>query len=143
MLTQTEADALMAMGKAFQTHEAISLHAGVDATRELLGDDQRERFLLDLWRGTLRLSKLRFQTRARRIIVLARLDINGSPHTNPDGTKLGRMHLHVFRDGYEDRWAYPIDPATFKNLQDPRQALLDFCGYCNIRDLPPIQEGLL
>jgi len=99
-------------------------------------------FLLDLWRGTIRLSKLRYQTRGRKVIVLVRLDINGSPHTNPDGTRLDGTHLHVYREGYEDRWAYPIDTSIFRDVYNIQQSFEDFCRYCNI-EIPPFQEGLL
>jgi hypothetical protein len=83
------------MRKSFAEMGAISLAPGVDSTHELVGQDEQERFLLDLWRGTFQLSKLRFQERARKVIVLVRLDIDGSPHTNPDGTRLIGTHLHL------------------------------------------------
>jgi hypothetical protein len=143
MLTQSEADALIAMGKSFVRPVTISIPPGTDQTHELIGDDKRERFLLDLWRGTLRLSKLKYQTRGRKVIVLVRLDIDGGPHTNPDGFKLNGPHIHLYREGYEDKWAYPIDPKEFSNVSDIYRAFEDFCQYCNIRDIPSLQRGLL
>ena len=62
MLTQSEADALIAMGKTFVRPVTISIPPGTDQTHELIGDDKREQNLLDLWRGTLRHSKLKNQT---------------------------------------------------------------------------------
>ena len=103
MLTQTEADTLIAMRKSFLNPGTISLPRGTDQTHDLIGEDKREGFLLDLWRGTIRLSKFRYQTRGRKVIVLVRLDIDSAPHTNPDGTQIGRSHLHLYREGYEDR----------------------------------------
>jgi hypothetical protein len=143
MLTQHEADALIAMRKFFLTASAISLPPGTDETYELLGDDKRERFLLDIWRGTLRLSKLRYQTRGRAVIVLVRLDVDGAPHTNPDGTRIDGFHIHLYREGYEDKWAYPLDPSVFRDVTDIRRALEDFCRYCNVDNVPPLQGDLL
>ena len=143
MLTQTEADILIAMGKSFASPTMISLPPGADQTHELIGTDERERFLLDLWRGTFRVSKLKFQTRARRIVVLVRLDIDGAPHTNPDGMRLGGNHLHFYREGYEDRWAYPLDSDQFSDPANIQQTFEDFCNYCNIGGIPPFQESLL
>lgn len=142
MLTQTEADILIAMRKSFVKPVTVSLPPGSDQTHELVGENSREQFLLDLWRGTIRLSKLKFQNRGRKVIVLARLDINGSPHTNPDGIKIDGAHLHVYREGYEDRWAYPINSNEFKNPNSIQQSFEDFCRYCNIAP-PPYQDGLL
>jgi hypothetical protein len=142
MLTQAEADSLIAMRKRFLTQVTISFPSGTDQTHELIGDDVRERFFLDLWRGTIRLTKLKFQNRGRKVIILVRLDINGSPHTNPDGTRIEGSHLHVYREGFEDKWASPINPKDFKNLNDIEQGFGDFCKYCNI-EIPPYQGGLI
>jgi len=118
MLTQTEADALVAMEKTFERRRTITIPPSTDQTHELIGSDQRERFLFDIWRGTFRISKVRYQTRGRRVIVLIRLDIDGAPHTNPDGTKIDGAHLHIYREGFEDKWAYPIEPTEFSNVID-------------------------
>lgn len=143
MLTQTEADALIAMEKNFENRRTITIPVGTDQTRELIGADQRERFLLDIWRGTLRISKVKYQTRGRKVIVLVRLDIDGAPHTNPDGTRIDGAHLHIYREGFEDKWAYPIDTGEFSNVSDIYDAFGDFCRYCNIRNVPSLQRGIL
>jgi hypothetical protein len=133
MLTQTEADALIAVRKLFVTPTTVSLPPGADDTYELMSQDKQERFLLDLWRGTIRLSKLKFQTRARKIIVLVRLDIDGAPHTNPDGVRLAGTHIHLYREGYDDKWAYPLDSTQFRDTANIATTLDDFCQYCNIQ----------
>ncbi len=133
VLAQEEVDALIAMMKRFAESRPISLPPGIDDTRELIGADPKERFLLDIWRGTIRLSKYRYQTRARQIIVLVRLCIDGAPHTNPDGARLEGSHLHLYREGYDDKWAQPLDASMFPNPIDIWRTFEDFCNYCNIR----------
>ncbi len=142
MLTQAEADALIDMRKRFLKPRTISLPPGVDESHELIGDDKREHFLLDLWRGTMRLSKYKMQTRGRIIVVLVRLDINSSPHTNPDDQIIGGSHLHIYKEGFDDKWAYPVDPKLFRDIQDAGTAFMDFCRFCNIENIPPYQEVL-
>lgn len=142
MLTQTEADTLIALSKTFIETKTVSIPSGCDQTYELISDDKKERFLIDLWRGTIRLSKLKFQTRGRKVIVLVRLDIDGAPHTNPDVTRLEGTHLHIYREGYEDRWAIPLPLREFKNPANIRQSFEDFCRYCNI-EIPSFQDGLI
>jgi Family of unknown function (DUF6978) len=140
MLTQAEANQLLQMTKHFvRPPAAIAIPPGFDESFELTGTDDRERFLLDVWRGTLRLTKLKFQNRVRTIIVLARLDVDGAPHTNPDGQKLSGTHLHLFREGYDDKWAQPIDAKTFTLLTDPGTSFQEFCAFCNIQAPPAIQ----
>jgi len=89
MLTQAEADQFVRMAKHFVRPPAtITIPPGADDTYELADINEREKFLLDVWRGTLRLSKLKLQNRVRIAIVLVRLDVDGAPHTNPDGALL-------------------------------------------------------
>jgi len=140
MLTQAEADQFMQMAKRFvRPPAAISIPPGLDDTHELEALDDRERFLLDIWRGTLRLTKIKFQNRVRTIVVLVRLDVDGAPHTNPDGQRLSGTHLHLFREGYDDRWAFPVDPAAFTLLSDPGTTFQEFCAFCRIESPPPVQ----
>jgi hypothetical protein len=133
VLSQAEADALIAEKKRFEQPTLIRLLAGADSTFILIGESG-ESFLLDTWRGTIRMSKVKFQNRTRKAFVLLRLDINGAPHTNPepDGTRLRGTHLHVYREGYEDKWATELDPARFVDTSDIGRTLQDFFTVCGI-----------
>lgn len=143
MLTQADADNLIAMQKTFEDRSPISMHPGADYSRVLIGADLHERFLMDVWRGTVRISKARLQTRARKVVVLVRVDVNGAPHTNPDGTILNGTHIHIYREGYEARWAYPLNRSSFVDPIDNPRLVGDFCQYCNVVDIPRFQEILL
>jgi Family of unknown function (DUF6978) len=143
MLTQAEADFLISMAKTFADAAAISLPPGIDETRQLISADPKEQFLLDIWRGTLRLSKFRYQTRGRQVIVLVRLCIDGTSHTNPDGTRLTGSHLHRYREGYDDKWAKPLATGQFANIQDVWRTFEDFCTYCNVQGIPNFQTGFV
>lgn len=144
MLTQLEAEQFMQMAKSFVRPPAtITIPPGTDETYELTGPKDRERFLLDVWRGTFRLSKLRFQNRAQIVVILARLDVEGAPHTNPDGVQIPGTHLQLFREGFDDRWAYPIDPKVFTLLTDPGTTFQEFCTFCNIESPPPVQGVII
>ncbi len=143
MLTQSEADDLIAMVKHFlRAPASIAIPPGADDSYELAGPGDRERFWLDVWRGTLRLSKLKLQNRARSAIVLVRLDVDGAPHTNPDGRYLSGTHLHLFKEGYDDRWAYAVDPKQFTLLTDPATTFQEFCTFCKIES-PPAVQGVI
>lgn len=141
MLPQGEADALFGMSKRFRSMAALDVAPGVDYRRELDSFDSTEAFLLDVRTNQIRLTKFRYQSRGRRVVILARLCVGGPPHTNPDGVQVGRTHVHRYREGYEDRFADPIDPALFSNLADRSVTLAEFCRYCNIDPLPQIVEA--
>lgn len=140
MLSQAEADSLLAVPKTFASMAALNVGGGVNYMRDLLSADAAEAFLLDVRRNQYRLSKLRYQNRARRVFVIARLCVEGPRHTNPDGTSVGRTHLHRFVEGYEDKFADAVAPTMFSDLTDPSLTLAEFCRFCNIGAVPPIVE---
>ena len=142
-LTQDEADALLAMEKHRVNDDVSDFPSdGESVVLPLQSPDRREQFLLDLSRGRIDLRKVKMQTRARQIVVLVRLDLGGAPHRNRDGEEIPVPHLHVYREGYGDKWAVPVPADRFGNLADVWQTLSDFMGYCNITQPPRIQRGL-
>lgn len=104
--------------------------------------DNRESFKVDVNRkGRIRLTKCTYQERYASVEVLLRLDIDGPPHENPDGDVVPCPHLHVYKEGFGDRWAYPI-PSTFTNTSDLVRTLGEFLMYCKIRNIPDIQRTI-
>lgn len=144
MLSQAEADALLTVAKRFVSPRLIRLAPGADETHDLIRHARRGRRDLPPrpLEGRQEGGQAQVQTRGRKVIVLARIDINGAPHTNPDGTGIDGTHLHVYREGYDDRWAFPLDAQQFTDPADPETALLDFCRFCNMVDTPTVQVPL-
>ena len=148
--TQSEADALMALVKRFVgPPPAVSIPPGADDRYELAAVTGREKFIPDVQRGTLRLSRLTLNERVRASVVLVRLDVDGRPHTNPDGTSAGRSHPHVYREGFEERWAVPLNEVRgpdgrqlFPEALNHAQFFRAFCAFCNIVNPPAIQEWI-
>jgi len=142
-LTQIEADALIALPKVKVDNNTYDYPGtGGSLIVSLTSQDKRESFLLDISRGRIELRKGKYQMRGHQIIVLARLDFGGPPHRNPDGVDIPCPHLHLYREGFGDKWAVPVPADRFPNLGDLWQTLVDFMGYCNVVDPPDIQRGL-
>ena len=142
-LSQAEADALLAIKKhRTNTVEWEYPSLGRRIMVPLVSTNKKERFFLDLRRGRIDLHKGTYQNRARNVVILARLDFGGAPHRNPNGKEIGSPHLHLYRDGFGDRWAIPAPLDRFTNLQDPWLTLDEFMLYCNIVEPPAIQRGL-
>ena len=141
-LTQADADELLKMEKhrADTTRREYPDFGGKVAV-PLTSADRREQFSLDLYRARIGLRKRTFQNRGRQVAILARLDF-GTPHRNPDGKEIGSPHLHLYREGAGDKWAFPVPPASFPNLGDPQLTLEDFMRFCNIVTPPVIHWGL-
>lgn len=142
-LTQAEADSLLGMEKhRINAKQWDYPNYGGDISVPLTSSDTREKFLLDLRRARINFSKNTYQTRGRHVVVLARLDLGGAPHRNPDGEKIETPHLHLYRHGYGDKWAFVPPHDIFTDLTNPWQALEDFMKYCNIVDPPFIRRSL-
>ena len=142
-LTQAEADALIAMEKHRANDERVDFPmGGQSVVLPLQSANRREQFLLDLSRGRIDLLKVKMQNRGRQVVVLVRLDLGGAPHRNPDDTEIAAPHLHVYREGYGDKWAIAVPAEHFRNVADVWTTLEDFLRYCNVTQPPQIERGL-
>ena len=142
-LTQAEATALLALEKYHTGIGRWSLpDTGGGIVVPLVSADGSESFHLDISRGRINLAKGKFQNRVRTTIVLARIDIGGAPHRNPDDEEIACPHLHLYRAGYGDRWAYALPVEAFANPSDHWQTLMDFMRYCNVTRPPEFDRGL-
>lgn len=108
----------------------------------LLSADKHESFFLDISRGQVNLAKGKYQNRARGVAILARLDFGGAPHRNPDDEEIPCPHLHLYREGYADKWAVPVPQDLFTDLNDRWQMLIEFMRFVNITLQPDIRRGL-
>ena len=143
-LTQVEAETLIAMEKSrVDENQWDYPNLGGSLRIPLISTDGREAFSLDIWRARIvRLVKGSYQNRGRQVVTLVRLDFGGAPNRNPDGEDIQSPHLHLYREGYGDRWAFPIPADDFSEITDVWQTLEDFMQYCRITQPPLINRGL-
>jgi len=140
-LSQFDADALMRMEKVRANNNEIAFpDLGGRIELPLVSRDLRESFSIDINRKRIALTT-GYQTRGRQTIILARLDF-AAPHRNPDGTEIGVPHLHLYREGFGDRWAFPIPEGMLSAPNNVRSVLQDFMIYCQIVEAPNIAFGL-
>ena len=142
-LSQAEADELIAMEKQRVDEDPLTFpHPGERLAIPLQSLDKRELFVVDVHRSSIKLTKATFQNRARQVVVLLRLDINGANHRNPDGLEVPCPHLHVYTEGFGDKWAFPVT-ANLVALDGSLSTTLElFLSRCNVSSPPAIQNGL-
>ena len=142
-LTQAEANSLLAMEKIRADELPREYpHLGGVLVIPLISRDRAESFLLDLRRGRIDLAKVTHQNRTRQVVILARLDLGGPAHRNPDDAEIACPHLHLYREGFGDKWAFPVPAASFPRLDDLWETMHDFMRFCNVTELPTITRGL-
>lgn len=152
-LTQAEADHLLHLPKVFLDQSPIefTLTEPMDQERLLRSTDRREEFVLTLERGNRKRLRLKYQTRARDVIVLARLELNGPRHRNPPespykaGQWISGTHIHIYREGLDDRVAYELEDApewSDNQTADGIAVLERFLRFCAVTAWPPIQTAM-
>jgi len=144
VLTQQEADFLITAPKRFVDVGLIELPSqGGSLALQLVALETPETFRIDVSRkGAIKVSKYTCQGRYRATVLLLRLDVDGRPHTNPDGTEVECPHIHKYREGYDDKWAEPIDPKVFTNVKDLSTTFCEFATLFGVVHIPAVQGGL-
>jgi hypothetical protein len=144
MLTQEKADQLMAMSKKLVDASTIEFPLpGQGKQLNAQSEDGHEVFVFDVnRRGKLKLSKCTYQERYAVVEILVRLDIDGPPHVNPDGTDVPCPHIHLYKEGFADKWAYCLPPGAFSDTSKLELTLADFLRYCNVHTIPDILPAL-
>lgn len=142
-LSQQEADLLLSMEKRrLSDDDVVWPSLGGKAVVALSSLDGREEFMLDVTKTSVKLSKLTLQNRARTTVILARLEIDGSPHRNPDDVELPCPHFHLYREGFGDRWAFPVPSEHFRDLSSHMTTVEDFMRFCHIVEAQRFSGGL-
>ena len=143
-LTQAEAEFLLSVPKYPENKVFSFEYQGIDMTIPLTSPVCREEFSLDIRKNRINLMKGRFQTRSSKVIVLARLDFGGAAHRNPDGQEVPSPHLHLYREGFGDKWAIEL-PPSFSTIEPQNiwKVLHEFSEYVNIKEMPHFKQGLI
>lgn len=140
-LTQEEADTLIALAKDLKSRSPIafppmrSSHQ-VEAQSSTIPPVD---FVFDIQRKTLNPAKCTYNTRSSNVILI-RVDIKGPPHGNPDGEEVPCPHIHIYREGYGDKWAYPLENHITTDTSDLVSVLISFLEYNNVTETPEISE---
>lgn len=139
-ITQAEFDFLMSQDKAFE--DAISPiqlgPAPLQWTRQLNSIVNKETFLLDFYRGSFELSKYTINNRYHHTIILLRYD-NGGRHTNPDGELFEGAHVHLYKEGYNDKFAFPVSQVGVTDTNTMETVFNKIMKYCNVKTVPTIE----
>lgn len=142
-ITQSEYDFLMAQEKTFDDLVSpIRLGpAPIQWTRQVSSIINQDIFLLDFYRGSLELSKYTINNRYRQTIILMRYD-NGGRHTNPDGISFEGPHVHLYREGFNDKFAFPVSEVGIITTDTIETVFNKIMHFCNIKRLPGIEITL-
>lgn len=116
--------------------------SGVEISIPLKSTTKNIDFTLDVESKRLELHGYKYQNRVYKDIILARLDLGPKSHRNPNDAVITGPHIHIYQEGYHDKFAYSIPNEFFTQISDKWIALEEFMNFCNIVGKPIIREGL-
>ncbi|PNS42979.1 DUF6978 family protein [Gardnerella vaginalis] len=148
-LTQSEANLLIAETKR-AVEKVVNMPAQGVHNAEFHVKSKENSFTIALYRGRINANKHTLSARtssARTLsarisvsgIPLIRLCVNGSTHTNPDGTRVGGTHWHIYREGFDDSFAVAANINSPDFVRDTILLLDKF----NVIQKPKFQGALL
>jgi len=156
-ITQQDADFFFSMEKFPEEDKEYQFPlSGKKLVIPFTSTDKKESFLFDIYRGTIRISKVTYQSRVRKAYILRRLDFDGSPHQNPEaetaplpilepyiGIEVPSPHIHLYVEGFGEKWAVPAELFLKTEDKDIYEIMIDFFQYCNVKQMPKITKILL
>ena len=156
-ITQTDADFFFSMEKFPDEEKEYDFpSSGEKLSIAFTSSDKREGFLFDIYRGQINITKITYQNRVRKAYILRRLDCDGPMHVNPEvetvplsflepynGKEIPCPHLHIYVEGFGEKWAVPANDFIETNNRDIYEMMEEFFRYCHVRKLPQIKKTLL
>lgn len=136
-------DYIIMLNKYFQENQ-ISLH---DSTSQHIIEsiDNKCSFILNIHKGGTYSRRMVFNLRFKKSDeTIFRLEIDGKPHVNHDGTCTDRNHVHIIKFDKGKIFEYGISLNDFrdiiiKNTNDICEVFENFCTYNNIQ-IPQYQK---
>jgi hypothetical protein len=134
-LTQSEADGLRIVRKLFLDKMPLIINQPYSEQRQLRSEtNPYDTFYLNINQTAIEFGKYNTLTRYFSICLVRICIDKDSVHENPDGKKIKGHHIHIYKEGYADRFAYPLENYNFSNF-DIVPLLRQFLRFCNIEDI--------
>ncbi len=90
-------------------------------------------------------NKMLTQTKADALINLPKKNNSNESYNFPfpfledyNGQIVDCPHIHLYIEGYMDKWAIPISSSDFSDTKSLYKTLEDFFRYCNVVEPPKI-----
>ncbi|MFH0856986.1 MAG: hypothetical protein V1860_03755 [bacterium] len=112
-------------------------------SRDIISLESKDTFILDYYVGRIQLIKFTYNKRYRASIILVRFDSHGL-HTNPDNKQFDGPHVHIYKEGFDDKFAFPVSEiGVDENAIGKEEVLKTFLNYCNVKDCSKISLSLI
>lgn len=134
-IQQSRANELIKVKKTFLDKSKIIVNKPIQEKRELISTSNVEdKFYFHISQKAIEFGCYRTCTRYFSI-PLVRLCIDSDQvHENPDGKIIRGSHIHMYKEGHFDKFAYPLSEYGFTN-ENIIPVLEQFFEICNIEKI--------
>lgn len=101
--------------------------------------DDKEQFEITINTSRIKVEKITYQQLYCDKTILFRIDYDGPRHQNPNGEYVGCPHIHIYKEGYGDKWAYPLSEYIDCKDDDILILFKKFLAYINVKCIPNIK----
>lgn len=130
-MNQCEINKLINIDKIINIDETMfSLKDIVKKSFSATSQDSNINFIFDINNSGTRKRKYTYQNRYKKSHILIRLDVNSKSHKNPDGTIVGKNHIHIAHENMQDSVAFDVPQWIIDKC--PTTTFVNFLKYCNV-----------
>jgi len=142
-LTQGQADALINIRKMFLDKSPLIINRPSNIQRELQSQGNPEdRFYLNVSQKAIEFGRYSSVTRFFSVPLIRACINEDSIHENPDGEVIKGCHIHIYKEGNRDNYAYPLSKYGFSSIEMTK-FLSDFLKLCAIEKIDIIEQTLI
>ncbi len=143
-LRQSQADRLLKVGKFFIDKSPIIINRPLNTQRDLQSvENDEDKFYLNISQTAIEFGKYSTITRFFSV-PLARVCIDEDcVHENPDDVIIKGSHIHIYKEGYRDRFAYPLEDYSFSSNTEIAHFLPEFLKFCGIEKIGIVNQRTL
>ena len=138
LLTQNEAERLIKSRKVIKDNRLAKFNypiRGGILEIEVI-DEFKNEYIIGIRQRKIELVKRNHNLRYAQSITLIRIDYD-QEHCNPDGIKVGIPHIHVYKEDFNDKFAYALEDygIVIENYADIKELLNKFLTFINADDV--------
>ncbi|MDD6598784.1 hypothetical protein [Anaerovibrio sp.] len=149
-ITQEEADTLRTIEKYLANPQNIKIpkmrETRIYPAYHKCYNKRRDDLDVSAYRGGIDENKVSYRLIYKKSVLLIRIDTNDkTAHINPDKSFIPPMtpHIHVYREGYGDKFAYPL-PAEFSSKgADIEKLFIEFLQYSNFININELSLSII
>lgn len=133
-LTQSDAESLIKNKKIVKNIRPIEfnypIRGGVLEIEVI--DEFKNEYVIGIRQRKIELIKRSHNLRYAKSVTLIRIDYDRE-HCNPDGNNVGIPHIHVYKEGFNDKFAYKLSDygIIIENQTDIKELLNKFLEFIN------------